>query len=79
MRERNFGQQVAQQKRRQCQKQTSTEHLIRNLAELTIDDIIVHQEHGIGRYQGLEKLTHGDLENEFLMLEYANADDFMYL
>ncbi len=34
----------------------------------------MHQEHGVGRYLGLQTLTVGDIAAEFLMLEYANND-----
>ncbi|NIR60322.1 MAG: transcription-repair coupling factor, partial [Gammaproteobacteria bacterium] len=35
---------------------------------------VVHEEHGIGRYQGLTKLTVDGVETEFLQLEYAGGD-----
>lgn len=50
------------------------EMLIRNLNELQIGDPVVHIEHGVGRYQGLQTLTVGDQVGEFLCLEYARGD-----
>ena len=35
---------------------------------------VVHLEHGVGRYKGLETLVVEDHEAEFLLLEYANND-----
>jgi len=35
---------------------------------------VVHQDHGVGRFLGLTKLTVGGMETEFLTLEYANQD-----
>lgn len=35
---------------------------------------MVHQEHGVGRYLGLQVLKFGDIDAEFLTLEYANED-----
>src|SRR5690606_20495483 len=35
---------------------------------------VVHEDHGVGRYLGLQKLNVGDIEAEFLTLEYADGD-----
>ncbi|MCA1778214.1 MAG: transcription-repair coupling factor [Xanthomonadaceae bacterium] len=50
------------------------ESLVRSLAELQPGALVVHLEHGIGRYLGLEVLDVGDTHGEFLALEYAGAD-----
>ncbi len=34
----------------------------------------MHQEHGVGRYLGLQTLQIGGMAAEFLALEYANND-----
>ena len=50
---------------------TSDVHaMVRDLAELRIDDAIVHVQHGVGRYLGLINMDLGDGEMEFLHLEY---------
>lgn len=65
----------AQQRRRRRQSAArELENIFNNLNELTIGSPVVHQEHGVGRYLGLQTLTVGDIEAEFLMLEYANND-----
>ncbi len=46
--------------------------MIRDLAELRVGDPVVHVEHGIGRYLGLQSMDMGDGPTEFLHLEYAN-------
>ncbi|MEX2469478.1 MAG: transcription-repair coupling factor [Pseudohongiellaceae bacterium] len=66
-----FGNRVAQRRRRHRAK-ASTENVIRNLTELHIDDAVVHVEHGVGRYRGLETITTDGQTTEFLTLEYAN-------
>jgi len=48
------------------------ENIIRNLIELHIGDPIVHIEHGIGRYLGLQTISTDECEAEFLTIEYAN-------
>lgn len=65
-----FGQRVAQRRRRR-KAQDNTEFLIRNLTELHIGAAVVHLEHGVGRYRGLQTLTIDNQETEFLTLEYA--------
>ncbi|MEC8528863.1 MAG: transcription-repair coupling factor, partial [Pseudomonadota bacterium] len=44
------------------------------LTELRAGLPVVHLEHGVGRYIGLEKLTIEGHDAEFLLLEYANND-----
>ncbi|MEN8821059.1 MAG: transcription-repair coupling factor [Abyssibacter sp.] len=50
------------------------ETVLRNLSDLKVGAPVVHQEHGVGRYMGLDRLTVGDQELEFLRLEYAKGD-----
>ena len=54
------------------------ETLVANLNELTIGAPVVHSEHGVGRYLGLQTLTIGGMEGEFSALRYAN-DDKLYV
>lgn len=68
-----FGQQVMQRRRRSRKKRDS-DAIIRNLAELTIGDAVVHEDHGVGRYLGLQTLDIGDVEAEYVTLEYAKGD-----
>lgn len=44
---------------------------LRDLAEIKIGDPVVHEEHGIGLYQGLVSLDFGDGDTEMMLLEYA--------
>jgi transcription-repair coupling factor (superfamily II helicase) len=68
-----FGERVAQQRPRKA-RHRDTEAIIRNLTELHIGAPVVHEEHGVGRYLGLTLLKAGDIETEFLALEYAGGD-----
>lgn len=65
-----FGERVQQQRRRK-QTQTNADAVIKNLTELKIGASIVHIDHGVGRYRGLETITVDGQTNEFLTLEYA--------
>ncbi|AOY58016.1 transcription-repair coupling factor [Desulfococcus multivorans] len=49
-----------------------------SLEELKTGDLVVHSEHGIGRYQGLKKLTLNRMANDFLEILYKD-DDKLYL
>lgn len=68
-----FGEQV-KQRRQRSQSSVNPELMIRNLTELSINAPVVHIDHGVGRYRGLETLTTGDVTAEYLTLEYANHD-----
>lgn len=68
-----FGQQVMQRRRRK-QRAQDPEMIVRNLTELNIGAPVVHIEHGVGRYLGLQTLKLGAQETEFLTLEYAGGD-----
>lgn len=50
------------------------ETMIKSLADLQIGALVVHLEHGIGRYLGLEVLDAGDATAEYLCLEYRDGD-----
>ncbi len=65
-----FGKTVIQ-KRRRKRKHNDFDSAISNLIELDIGSPIVHIDHGVGRYLGLESLSINDEEKEFLMLQYA--------
>ncbi len=66
-----FGKRVMQRRRR---KETAQDPdvIIKDLAELQIGSPIVHIDHGVGRYLGLQTLTVGEQIAEFLTLEYAD-------
>jgi transcription-repair coupling factor (superfamily II helicase) len=44
------------------------------LAEVKPGDYVVHQEHGIGRFEGLVKLNLTGVEREYLLIHYAGTD-----
>ncbi|AQS36817.1 transcription-repair coupling factor [Shewanella psychrophila] len=69
-----FGHRISQKRRRDRQKQISSDALVKNLAELKVGQPIVHLDHGVAKYQGLETLDTGGLVAEYLKLEYAGGD-----
>ena len=47
---------------------------MRRLAALTPGDLIVHVEHGIGRYEGLASIPVGQSPHDCVALTYAGGD-----
>ncbi len=43
-------------------------------SQLTVGDLVVHQDHGIGRYGGLSKMEVENKVNDFVMIQYAGND-----
>ena len=68
------GDKAQQRRRRKKSAARELEKIVNNLNELTVGSPVVHQEHGVGRYLGLQVLKFGDIDAEFLTLEYANED-----
>ncbi|MGB0467599.1 MAG: transcription-repair coupling factor [Pontibacterium sp.] len=66
-----FGHQVFQRRRRSREKEHA-DQVIKNLSELSIGSPVVHIDHGVGRYLGLQTIELEGQTNEFLTLEYAN-------
>lgn len=66
-----FGQRVMQRRRRKRSSE-NTELAVKSLAELTPGKAVVHTEHGIGRYLGLESIPIDGQACEFLALQYAD-------
>jgi transcription-repair coupling factor (superfamily II helicase) len=45
-----------------------------NLFNLNINELIIHVQHGIGRYKGLKTIKISGIKSEYLVIEYANND-----
>ena len=67
-----FGKHVLQQRRRTKQKDNASELVVKSLTELHIGSPVVHIDHGVGRYLGLESLEIEGHEAEFLCLAYQD-------
>ncbi len=64
--------------RRDAGRVIDPEQIVRNLTELSIGAPVVHVEHGVGRYLGLQSLDIDGDSYEFLTLGYAD-DDKLYV
>ncbi len=63
---------VRQTRRRNKQQDIQNDAIFKNLAELSIGQPVVHIEHGIGRYMGLQTIENAGITTEFLVLSYAS-------
>lgn len=67
-------------KKRRVRKQqniTNAER-IKNYQELDIGDYVVHRNHGVGRYIGIETLVVKDNHKDFMLIQYS-GDDKLYV
>lgn len=63
-----------EQSRRRKRVGRDPESIIRDLGEIAIGSPIVHEDHGVGRYQGLIALDTGGVSGEYLCIKYAKGD-----
>ncbi len=69
-----FGERAMQRRRRKYRRTRDAESTIQSLEDLQQGAPVVHEDHGVGRYQGLKTLTVSGIATEFLCIEYANQD-----
>jgi transcription-repair coupling factor (superfamily II helicase) len=49
-------------------------YFLKSFGDLKEGDFVVHTDFGIGVYRGLQKITVGKIENDFLVIEYLEGD-----
>ncbi|MFO1190459.1 MAG: transcription-repair coupling factor [Alphaproteobacteria bacterium] len=59
---------------RKPQRKRAAERLLIEASSLNPGDLVVHADHGIGRFDGLETLTVGNVPHDCLRLVYAGGD-----
>jgi transcription-repair coupling factor (superfamily II helicase) len=59
---------------RRRKRKKSTDAFLNELATLTPGDLVVHADHGIGRYEGLTRIPVGASPHDCVALEYAGGD-----
>ena len=74
--ESSSGKKFKKEKRRK--RREDIELILRNLSELELGDPVVHEDYGVGRYNGFQTLTAGGVAEEFIRILYAD-DDVLYL
>ncbi|MBM1218879.1 transcription-repair coupling factor [Ponticoccus sp. SC2-23] len=58
---------------RQTRRKRRAENFLTEAQSLSPGDLVVHVDHGVGRYQGLEVVTAAGAAHECLLLEYAEG------
>ncbi len=66
-----------QQKKRR--KKFKDGERIRDYAELKVGDYVVHENHGLGIYRGIEKIKSGGIEKDYIKVEYADGGNLYVL
>ena len=54
-------------------KKSKTSAFVSDFRDLTVNDYVVHVEHGIARYMGLREIEQDGVQVEFMILEFADA------
>ena len=54
-------------------KKRTTEAFVTDLRDLKIGDYIVHVDHGVGRFRGLQRIPFGETEREVMEIEYSSG------
>jgi transcription-repair coupling factor (superfamily II helicase) len=58
---------------RPATKKSKTAAFVSDFRDLTVNDYVVHVEHGISRYMGLREIEQDGVQVEFMILEFADS------
>lgn len=61
-------------KRKRKQQKISNAERIKSYQELKVGDYVVHANHGIGKYLGIETLEVSDLHKDYMLIKYSGDD-----
>lgn len=53
---------------------SDTDLFAEQISTLKVDDYVIHKEHGVGKYLGLQNLTFDNKSSDFLVIEYKDSD-----
>ena len=67
-----------EKRRRQRKKSTYKGSVISGFADLNVGDYVVHENHGLGIYRGIEEVEVEDIKKDYIKIEYAN-NSFLYV
>ncbi len=65
----------AEEKKRRSYRRGENEQRIKNIDKLEVGDYVVHKIHGIGRYQGIVRMTVNKVVRDYIKLEYRGEDN----
>ncbi len=69
---------VINARRKKKASKKSARERISSYTELEVGDYVVHENHGVGRYLGLQTVTMNGVTNDYIKIEYA-GDGSLYL
>ena len=73
------GDMFGKEKKKRKRKKTSYEgKKIQSFTELSVGDYVVHEDHGLGIYRGIEKIERDKIVKDYLKIEYADGGN-LYL
>ncbi|MEE8885880.1 MAG: transcription-repair coupling factor [Eubacteriales bacterium] len=52
---------------------SDAEHVIHDFSELSVGDYVVHEDHGLGIYRGIEKVTVDNNTRDYIRIEYSGG------
>ncbi|MBR5614170.1 MAG: transcription-repair coupling factor [Clostridia bacterium] len=67
-----------QEKRRRKRFKVDKKNKIDSFTDLSVGDFVVHQNHGIGQYMGIQRLTVEGAQKDYLKIIYKGGD-FLYI
>jgi transcription-repair coupling factor (superfamily II helicase) len=67
-----------EKKKRKRKKYHSDGKKLQSLTELSVGDYVVHEDHGIGIYRGIEKIEQDKIIKDYVKIEYAGGSN-LYL
>ena len=65
-------------KRKKTSKKFKDGRAIKSFRDLNVGDYVVHENHGIGKYIGMEQLLVENTKRDYLKISYKN-EDFLYI
>lgn len=65
-------------KKKKKRRKTYDGQKIQDFAELHVGDYVVHENHGIGIYHGIEKIQVEKVANDYMKISYAAAGSLVY-
>ena len=66
--------QAGHQRKKPRQKSPTNRQKLRSYADLSVGDLVVHEHHGVGRYQGMVKMPVDGVEKDYVKIAYAGTD-----
>lgn len=68
-----------QEQKKRKKKKTYSGQKIQDFAELSVGDYVVHENHGLGIYKGIEKVTVDKVVKDYIKIEYRDKSNLYIL